>query len=180
MLTLEPARTCTLTQGLIQYRRMLSSFIYSLVRDVVATEEIFQEVALVAIEKDKKGDEEIREPARWLRGAAWRIVQAGFRTKQGRLITVDQEYLEQVAEVFESETAGDFQKARVAALGHCLDRVSLPIREVLHRHYVQGATYEQIGASVGRTPGVLRVLVHRVMRQLLTCIERRLATEEEF
>ena len=180
MLTVEPARTCTLAQGLIQYRRMLSSFIYSLVRDVLATEEIFQEVALAAIEKDRKGDEEIREPARWLRGCAWRIVQAGFRTKQGRLITVDQDYLEQVAEVFESETAGDFQKTRVAALGHCLDRVSLPIREVLHRHYVHGATYEQISATVGRTPGVLRVLVHRVMRQLLTCIERRLAAEEEF
>ena len=178
MTTREAVKTGSLTHGLLQYRRMLCSFIYSLVRDVLVTEEIFQQVALVAIEKDRKGDEEIREPARWLRAAAWRIVQAGFRTSQGRLVTVDQDYLEQVADVYESSTHRDFHKARLEALDGCLKKVSLDNRDVLHRHYVMGSSYEEIGSAVQRTPGALRNLTHRLVKQLLGCIENRLARAE--
>lgn len=170
-------KTGSLTRGLLQYRRMLYSFIYSLVRDVTATEEIFQEVALIAIEKDRKADEEIREPARWLREVARRLVQAGFRTSQGRLITVEADYLEQVADVFEAETGTDYQQARLAALEQCLKRVSWENRDVLHRHYVQGVSYQEIGEAVQRTPGALRVVVHRVVRQLMLCIQNRLAQQ---
>jgi RNA polymerase sigma-70 factor (ECF subfamily) len=178
MTSREAVRAGSLTHGVLQYRRMLCSFIYSMVRDVLVTEEIFQQVALVAIEKDRKGDEEIREPVRWLRATAWRIVQAGFRTSQGRMITVDQEYLEQVVDAFESATAGDFQRARLEALDGCLKRVSSENRDVLHRHYVLGTSYQEIGAAVQRTPGALRNLSHRLVKQLLSCIENRLARSE--
>ena len=177
-MTKEAGKAGSLTHGVLQYRRMLCSFIYSMVRDVLVTEEIFQQVAVVAIEKDRKGDEEIREPARWLRGVARRLVQAGFRTSQGRLITVDQDYLEQVADTFESATPGDFQRVRLEALDGCLKRVSSENRDVLHRHYVLGSSYQEIGAAVQRTPGALRNLTHRVVKQLSTCIENRLARSE--
>jgi RNA polymerase sigma factor (sigma-70 family) len=167
----------TLTQALLQYRRMLCGFIYSAVRDVIVTEEIFQQVALVAIEKDRRGDEVIREPARWLRETARRLVQAGFRTSQGRLITVDAEYLECIADVYEANTGRDYQVTRLAALDGCMKRVSADNRDLLHQHYVQGKTYAEIGADVNRTPAALRVLVHRIVRQLAGCIEGRLATE---
>lgn len=178
MTSREAVKAGSLTHGVLQYRRMLCSFIYSMVRDVLVTEEIFQQVALVAIEKDRKGDEEIREPARWLRGVAWRLVKAGFRTNQGRVVSVDQAYLEQVADAFESSTDSDFQRARLEALDGCLKRVSSDNRDVLHRHYVQGSSYEEIGAFVQRTPGALRNLTHRVVKQLLVCIETRLARAE--
>lgn len=174
-MTREAGKPGSLTQGVLQYRRMLCSFIYSLVRDVLITEEIFQEVAVVAMEKDRRGDEEIREPARWLRETARRIVQAGFRTSQGRLVTVEQEYLEQVADVFETETPNEIYRARLTAMDYCLRRVSSEKRDVLHRHFVQGASYDEIGAALQRTPGALRVQVHRVLRQLSACVQERLA-----
>ena len=129
------------------------------------------------MEKDRRSDEEIREPAAWLRGTAWRIVQAGFRTSQGRLVTVDQNYLEQVVEVFESQSTVDMQQARLAALARCLEKVSGENREILHRHYVQGMGYDQIAITANRSSGALRVLVHRVVRQLLVCIRKRLEAE---
>jgi RNA polymerase sigma-70 factor, ECF subfamily len=174
-MTRDAGKPGSLTQGVLHYRRMLCGFIYSMVRDVLVTEEIFQEVALVAVDKDRKGDEEIREPARWLRETARRLVQAGFRTSQGRLVTVDQEYLEQVADVFESETSAELYNARLAAMDYCLKRVSSEKRDVLHRHYVQGASYDEIGAALQRSPGALRVLVHRVLQQLSACVKERLA-----
>lgn len=175
MTTQAAVNTGALTRGLLQYRRMLYSFIYSLVRDVIATEELFQEVALIAIEKDRKADEEIREPAAWLRETARRLVVAGFRTSQGRLVVVESDYLEQVAQVFETETTTDYQHARLAALEQCLKRVSFENRDVLYRHYVLGNSYQEIGDAKQRTPGALRVVMHRVVRQLMGCIQQRLA-----
>jgi len=165
-------KTRSLTQALLQYRGMLYGFIYALVRDAVVAEEIFQEVAVVAIEKDRRADELIREPAQWLKEVIRRTVKAGYRTKQGRLIGVDPDYLEQVAQGLDTE-AGDTEE-RLAALGGCLEHVSEPNRDLLRRRYVLGQRYEQIGKETQKTVGALRALVHRVQRQLADCVEQRL------
>jgi RNA polymerase sigma factor (sigma-70 family) len=174
----EAVKVCTLTQGLLQYRGMLFGFIYALVRDVVVAEEIFQEVAVVALEKERRGDEVIREPAQWLKGVVRKLVQAGYRTRQGRLIAVDPEYLEQVAQGFDADATSDQQSAKLAALGNCLEHVSQQNRDLLRRRYALGASYEEIGKAVHRTPGALRVLVHRIQRHLAGCVEQRLDQAE--
>ena len=174
----EAPRACSLTQGLLQYRGMLYGFIYALVRDVIAAEEIFQEVAVVAMEKERRGDEIIREPALWLKGVVRRIVQAGYRTHYGRLITVDPEYLEQVAQGFETEAGNEHQNNKLMALGNCLEHVSQKNRDLLRRRYVLGSSYQEIGKVVNRTPGALRVLVHRIQRQLADCVTNRLGHAE--
>ena len=163
----------SLTQALLQYRVMLFGFIYSLVRDVVVAEEIFQEVAVVAMEKEQRGDEVIHEPARWLKEVVRRTVKAGFRTRQQRVVTVDPDYLEQVAEGFESESGHERQQERLSALGNCLEHVSRENRDVLRRRYVVGSTYEEMGKALHRTPGALRVLIHRIQQRLADCVENR-------
>ncbi|MBY0528430.1 MAG: sigma-70 family RNA polymerase sigma factor [Gemmataceae bacterium] len=167
----------SLTQGLLQYRGMLYGFIYSLVRDVVIAEEVFQEVALIAMEKERKGDEVIREPAKWLKEVVRRIVHAGYRARNGRMVPVDPNYLEQVVQTFAEEASVDQQQDRLSALGNCLEHVSEANRDLLRRRYVAGASYDEIGRDLRRTPGALRVLVHRVQRQLADCVEHRLAAE---
>lgn len=170
-------KVCTLTEGLVQYRGMLFGFIYSLVRDVAVAEEILQEVAVVAMEKERRADEIIREPAAWLKEVVRRLVQAGFRTRQGRLITLDQEYLEQVSLGFQDAAGGDFHHTRLDALGSCLERMNDRHRALLQRRYVAGDSYDDIAKGSNRSPGALRVLVHRLQRQLADCVEQRLATE---
>src|SRR5262245_60829470 len=174
----EAGKVCSLTQGLLQYRGMLFGFIYALVRDVVIAEEIFQEVAVVALEKERRGDEVIREPALWLRGVVRRIVQAGYRTRQGRLVTVEPDYLQQVAQGFEAEAPSEQQCAKLTALGTCLEHVSQQNRDLLRRRYVLGSSYQEIGKVVHRKPGALRVLIHRVQRALADCVTHRLDQAE--
>jgi RNA polymerase sigma-70 factor (ECF subfamily) len=167
-------RTRSLAHALLQYRGMLYGLIYALVRDVLVAEEIFQEVAVVALEKDRKADEVIREPAQWLKEVVRRLVRAGFRTKQGRVVTVDPAYLEQVEEGIEAEPLAGPPQERLAALGTCLEHVSAQNRELLRRRYVQGCSYEEIGKDTQRTAGALRVLVHRIQRRLADCVEAKL------
>lgn len=170
----EAAKVCSLGQSLLQYRAMLFGFIYSLVRDVAVAEEIFQEVAVVAMEKERKGDEVVREPARWLKEVVRRLVLAGYRTRQGRAIAVDPEYLATVAQGFE-ESTHDWEQDRLEALGNCLEQVSPENRDLLRRRYVEGASYEEIARAAQRKPGALRVMVHRIQRHLADCVEQRLA-----
>jgi RNA polymerase sigma-70 factor (ECF subfamily) len=172
------AKVGSLSQGLVQYREMLFAFIYSLVRDVAAAEELFQEVAVIAMEKERKGDEVIREPARWLKEVVRRRVLSGFRTRQGRLISVAPDYLEQVCQGIDAEGSSDYQRSRLDALGQCLARVSPQNRALLRRRYLHGHSYEEIGKVVHRSPGALRVLIHRLQRQLAECIESRLQAAE--
>lgn len=170
----EAAKVSSLTQSLLQYRAMLFGFIYSLVRDVNTAEEIFQEVAVVALEKERKGDEVIREPARWLKEVVRRLVQAGFRTRQGRAVSVDPEYLQSVVAGFE-ETTHEPDQERLDALAGCLEQVAADNRDLLRRRYVQGDSYDEIAKAVQRKPGALRVTVHRVQRLLADCVEQKLA-----
>src|SRR5262249_28069818 len=134
-------------------------------------------VAVIAMEKERKGDEIIREPAQWLKEVVRRLVHAGFRTRQGAMVTVDSDYLEQVAETLETETSLDQQQERLAALGTCLERVSELNRDLLRRRFVLGASYEEIAKELHRSPGSLRVLMHRVQRHLADCVQHRLAAE---
>ena len=166
-------KPCSLTQGLVLYRGMLYGFIYALVRDVLAAEEIFQQVALIAMEKEKRNDEVIREPARWLKGVVRRLVQKGYATRQGQVITVRPEYLEQVAQSFE-DGGSALQREKLLALGNCLEQVSRKNRDLLRRRYVLGSSFEEIGKAVRRTPGALRVLVHRIQRALADCVLNRI------
>lgn len=166
----------SLTQGLLQYRGMLYGFIYSLVRDVMVAEEIFQEVAVIAMEKERKGDEVIREPAKWLREVARRIIHAGYRSRQGRVVSVDPKYLEEVAETL-GETSLEQHRSRLAALGECLEQVAENHRDLLRRRFVLGTSYEDLGRALQRRPGALRVMVHRIQRQLADCVQQRLAAE---
>jgi RNA polymerase sigma-70 factor (ECF subfamily) len=167
----------SLTQALLQHRGTLYGFIYSLVTDVVVAEEIFQEVSVVAMEKERRGDEVIREPIKWLKEVVRRTVHAGYRTRQGRVVSVDPDYLQQVVETFRAEPAVEQRQDRLAALGDCLEHVSPANRDVLRRRYVAGNSYEEISKDLQRTPGGLRVLVHRLQRELADCIGRRLAAE---
>ncbi|GIW80439.1 MAG: hypothetical protein KatS3mg105_2246 [Gemmatales bacterium] len=172
-----PTMQRSLTQGLLQYRSMLFGFIYALVRDVVVAEEIFQEVAIIAMEKDKKGDEIIREPAFWLKEVARRLVHAGFRTRQGQAVNVDPEYLEQVADTLESDGSIEQQQARMQALGHCLEKISPTNQELLRQRFVVGASYEEIAKRMDRRADTLRVTLHRLRRQLADCVERKVNAE---
>jgi RNA polymerase sigma-70 factor (ECF subfamily) len=174
-----PPRPGALAEALLHYRGMLFGFIYSLVRDVLVAEEIFQEVAVIALEKDRKGDELIREPAQWLKEVVRRLVQAGFRTRQGRVVQVEPDYLEQVAQAKEIDELTDPQQTQLAALGNCLEHVSPQNRDLLQRRYVQGASYEEIARHMQRTPGALRVLIHRIQRHLADCVEHRLGGKSE-
>jgi RNA polymerase sigma factor (sigma-70 family) len=164
----------SLTQAILQYRGMLFGFIYSLVRNVLVAEEIFQEVAVIALEKDRKADEVIREPAKWLKEVVRRLVQAGYRSRQGRVVCVDTEYLEQVAQAHEVDELADPQRSRLAALGNCLEQVSQANRDLLRRRYVAGSSYDEIGKELHRSPGALRVLIHRIQKQLADCVQGQL------
>lgn len=164
-----------LSRTLIVQRDMIYGYVYALLRDIDAAEEVFQEVALVAIREDQEGADEIREPLAWLREVARRLVKARYRMSSKSKVTADQEYIERAADLLnraETET-----QDRLAALRECLKIVPADLREILEKRYVFGMSYEDMGSVLQRSAGSLRVLVYRVRRELGDCVNARLAKE---
>lgn len=164
-----------LIRTLIDQRDFLYGYVYALLRDINAAEEVFQEVALVAIREDQGGTDDIRDPLAWLREVARRLVKARYRLLSKSKILADQEYIERAADLI--DRAESDTQDRLAALRECLKRVPASLREILENRYVRGMSYEAIGDLLQRSAGSLRVLVHRVQRELGDCVNARLSKE---
>jgi RNA polymerase sigma-70 factor (ECF subfamily) len=86
------------------------------------------------------------------------------------------EALEAVAR--DRETTADLLELRRQALDRCLAKLPASDRDLIDRHYHRGMTVPQIAEATGRNIHTLYKSLQRIRRQLLTCIDSRLATEE--
>ena len=66
------------------------------------------------------------------------------------------------------------QSDRVAHLNHCLQGMSLKNRELIEWRYQGERTMEKIAEEIGSTIGAVKVKLHRLRRQLLSCIQNRM------
>jgi RNA polymerase sigma-70 factor (ECF subfamily) len=89
---------------------------------------------------------------------------------------VGDEALESLAQ--ERETASDLLELRRQALEGCLAKLPAADRDLIDRHYRRGMTVPQIAELTGRNIHTLYKTMQRIRRQLLSCIDARLAAEE--
>ena len=66
------------------------------------------------------------------------------------------------------------QSDRLAHLKLCLKEMSLKNRELLDWRYQGERTMEKIAEEIGSTIGAVKVKIHRLRRQLLSCIQNRM------
>lgn len=59
-----------------------------------------------------------------------------------------------------------------------LSQLTLEERTLVEMKHLQGYRYKEIGEVVGKSPGAVRVQVHRAMKKLQTILEQRYETPE--
>lgn len=74
----------------------------------------------------------------------------------------------------DSEGRSSAQSERAAHLYHCLQGMSSKNRELLDWRYQGERTIVQIADDLGSTIGAVKVKLHRLRRQLLSCIQNRI------
>ena len=150
--------------------RRVRAFIYGLVPDPAAVDEIMQEVSVVLWKKFdqyEKGTEFIR----WAYVVA-RYEVLMYRRKKARDRHVfDENLLEILADEYVEEEAELSRERR--ALDSCMADLGELERKLLLTAYAQGQKINQLAEERGTTPMSLYKKLNRLRKKLLGCIETR-------
>jgi len=161
-------------ERLLRYRRELFSFIRALVRNSQDTEDVFQEVARIIVEKSSL---EVDNFEAWAREIARRQALAYFRKKRtsSRRFKPVEEMIETVSAAFAGNpVAPEESTDRYEALRACLQKLGESARKLLRMRFEEDREYAEIAGSTGRNEGAVRRAVARARKALADCVFARL------
>jgi RNA polymerase sigma factor (sigma-70 family) len=128
--------------------------------DASEAEDLLQETFLVAIQRAAEYDSS-RPLLPWLSGI---LVNKARRSRQRAAREIDPERLVAQAEATPLEEAT--QRELSGVLAEALDRIDEPYRAVLVLRLRHGLAVGDIAHALGRSPGTVRVQLHRGLKQL--------------
>jgi RNA polymerase sigma-70 factor, ECF subfamily len=153
-------------------RLRLIAYIRALVGDADRTEDIFQEVSVIVLQKAEEFAEG-RDLQAWCRGIARNVVLRE-REKSKRLRPFEGDrLLELVDAAFAERTADDALESRHSLLRACLRMLAAPSRELLQLRYDANLSLREVAQKLHRTEPAVQVALSRVRKWLQECVERR-------
>lgn len=163
-----------LMKELLKHRRELFSLIRAMVHSSSDADDIFQEVALVVMEKEEQG-EEIRNFRAWSFEIARRKMHEFFRMEKGRemerLPSPEMESL--IADIYTRYSPSDHrQDEEREALRVCMGKLKPKHRDLLKMRFIEDMDYEDISAATRKSGQTLRKALSRIRQSLASCIER--------
>jgi RNA polymerase sigma-70 factor (ECF subfamily) len=161
-------------EEITRIQRLLYGFIYSMVRDSAATDDVLQETNLVLWKKS--GD---FRPGTNFAGWAFQIahwqVLAHRKRQQRSREHFDDDLLTQLAD--DALSRLDRIERRHLALRECLKRLRPEQQTLVSRRYEPGGSVNQIAQQSGRSPKAVSEALRRIRSILMNCIEQTLSLE---
>jgi RNA polymerase sigma-70 factor, ECF subfamily len=158
---------------LLADRSKLLAYIWSIVRDFHATEDIFQDVVVAAMSHaDEIKDQEhllawARQAARF-KGIDW------LRSQKRRPSLLDDDVLD-LLEGHWNRFDAVSPHLWTDAVRDCVLKLTDYARQLITLRYAEGLTGLEVAQRVGRTPRTVYVALSRTYRQLEECIQGQLA-----
>jgi RNA polymerase sigma-70 factor (ECF subfamily) len=169
-----------LTREFLQQRRELFGFIRAFVHSTADADDIFQEVALVIIEKAKT-DTEIHNFRAWSHEIARRKTLEFFRKqrhkKELRLPSEEMQGIIDDAYVKETPEEPGIN-AEHDALHDCLKSMSGKNRKLLSMRFMADKSYEEMAGLLKKTETAIRRASARARLALADCMQRKLGRAE--
>ena len=159
----------------LRHEADLKAFIGALVRERIACDDVFQDVALTLWQRFEDYDA-TRSFGAWARGiAAKKVLQR--RTRDSRFpVTLSPETIEAVLAAYDrTETSA---ARRMEALEQCLQQLPEKSRKVLAWRYQNQLKPAEIAERTGRTQDAVYQALSRIRSVLENCIRQHLAVEE--
>jgi RNA polymerase sigma-70 factor (ECF subfamily) len=158
-----------LIQLLMAQRAMLMGYVSLLVGDPHLVEDVFQEVAVVVLQKGGELDRADAFPA-WARTIARFKALHAVRERKKSAPLLDGALLDRV----EAEWAGEDARPAVPdSLRDCLRELPPHSRELIELRYQRELSGEEISDRVGKPLNTVYVSLSRIYRALLDCVRRR-------
>ena len=165
-------------QGVIeQNRRWMLAYLYSMVGDVAAAEDLVQETFAIAYRKREEFRKDLPFGA-WLRGIARNVALRHLEQRARRPVLLDTEaawdaFDRRAAALEQAHVDPEFQADRVAALRECLNVLADKARRLVLGRYREGLGFPELARISGLSPASVPVLLHRARTVLGECIKRR-------
>jgi RNA polymerase sigma-70 factor (ECF subfamily) len=160
-----------LSTRFVAERHALMGFIYGMVRDLAAAEDIFQEIWIRLQEAAARG-EPIADPARWCRGVAKNLILHYWRDKRVGKVVTDSELLDLVEQALNEQPEDSSDRRQ--ALMECIDRLPQKSRQLLQLKYDEGLSFAAMAERLKRSVDGLKMALCRVRQALLECAQRKL------
>lgn len=155
------------------------AYLMAIVRDLDAAEEIFQNAAVVVMQH---ADDSAAAPIRDFRAWAKEIVRRQAlhylraRGRAARCTPTEPELLEQIDAAFDEDATPDARRqAEIEALRDCCGRLPDVQRLMVAMRYEGRASFDAIGAALGRTSAAVQRSLSRTRRALHDCVRSKLS-----
>jgi RNA polymerase sigma-70 factor (ECF subfamily) len=164
-------RTKPLSTQFVAERHSLMGFIYGMVRDLPASEDIFQEVWIRLAEAEERG-EAIADSAKWCRGVAKNLILHYWRDQRNAKVRPDSELLDLVAQALDEHQ--DEWAGRKQVLLECIGCLPDKSKQLLQMKYDQGLSFAAMAERLKHSVDGLKMALVRVRRSLQECVQRKL------
>jgi RNA polymerase sigma-70 factor (ECF subfamily) len=159
-------------------RLRLIAYIRALVGDPDLTEDLFQEVSVVVLQKA----DEFRtggDLSAWCRGIARNLVLRERERARRLRPFADDRLVDLVDASFAENEDRELLDQKRSLLRLCLDLLAGTARELVDRRYVDGLSLREIAGRAERTEAAVQVSLSRIRKWLSDCVERRGNPEAE-
>ncbi len=158
---------------LARHQGQILGYIYSLVRDLDRSEDLFQQTCLVLWDKFERF-EASRSFVGWACGVARYEVLNDLRARRRDRLHFGDELslsLIEAQEELEQENLDD----RRSALAGCIQRLRDRDRDLLSACYGRSTGVREVARDCGRSPQSVHNSLRRIRRTLFECVQRSLA-----
>jgi RNA polymerase sigma-70 factor (ECF subfamily) len=153
----------------------LRAYIGSVVRDVHAQEDVFQDVSRTLWQSFDQYDPE-RSFGAWARGVATRKMLEARRKNARFPLIFPQETLEAILDAFDADEEN--QRLQESALQLCLEALPEKSRQILNARYQTGLKCDRIAKQLGMNLKAVHQVLCRLRKGLEECIQHRLANDD--
>lgn len=171
----EHSRTREITLHWLKAQPVVEAFVLSMVRNMHATEDIVQQVAVTTVEKFDTWDKDRCAFSTWAVGIAKNKIRNHQRKHFNDRHVFDAEAVDRIADAHAA------MQPEVApmnfALEKCIGKLTGRSRKVIEMRYLRELSTEQVADRLGISRNNVFVILHRVRQSLGDCIKRQLDSE---
>jgi RNA polymerase sigma-70 factor (ECF subfamily) len=165
-----------LVRAILRDRAKLTAYLWGIVRDVHATDDVFQEVCVRAIAKRESIKDEGHLFA-WARRVGRDLAVDHVRRRSASPLLFDDKLLDMLESDWdEKDKIGAAETTE--ALRRCIGLLPAAGRELLKMRYVEGLKSGQIAEQLNRRIDTVYKTLTRTHRALMECVTRRLSAQE--
>lgn len=168
-----------LIKQLLRHQGDFMAYLMAMVRDLDAAEEIFQNAAVAVIQA---GADPAAAPILDFRAWAKEVVRRQAlhylraKGRAGRIAPTEPELLAQIDAAFDEDaTDAGVRQRELEALRDCSSRLADVQRQMVAMRYEGRASFDAIGAAVGRSAAAVQRALSRTRRLLHDCMQEKLS-----